>query len=72
MKVLASEWVDLILTDVDMPVMDGRTRPHVKENNIQTYGHSYDRLECDEIDKRLCDEGISQCIERTSLYILYS
>jgi CheY-like chemotaxis protein len=35
-KVLASEWVDLILTDVDMPVMDGRTRPHVKENNIQT------------------------------------
>jgi hypothetical protein len=35
-KVLASDRVDLILTDVDMSVTDGRTRPRVKENNMQT------------------------------------
>jgi CheY-like chemotaxis protein len=65
LKILASEQIDLVLTDVEMPVMDGcelaaRTREQYPDIKIIVMTG----LKCDEVEKRLKDAGISQYIEK--------
>jgi CheY-like chemotaxis protein len=65
LKILASERVDLILTDLEMPVMDGcelvcRAKAQYPDTKIIVMTG----LKCDEADKRLRSVGISQYIEK--------
>ena len=65
LKILALEPIDLILTDVEMPVMDGCelvSRVKVQYPNIKIIVMS--GLKCDEADRRLRAVGISQYIEK--------
>lgn len=65
LKILASEQIDLILTDLEMPVMDGCelvSRVKAQYQNIQIIVMT--GLKCDEADKRLRSVGISQYIEK--------
>jgi CheY-like chemotaxis protein len=64
LKILASEQIDLILTDLEMPVMDGCelvSRVKAQYQDIQIIVMTGSR--CDEADKRLRSVGISQYIE---------
>ena len=65
LKILASEQIDLILTDLEMPVMDGCelvSRVKAQYQDIQIIVMT--GLKCDEADKRLRSVGISQYIEK--------
>lgn len=65
LKILASKQVDLILTDVEMPVMDGcELVAHVKDQYPDIKIIVMSGLRCDKIDKRLRDLGILQYIEK--------
>ncbi|MGO9377347.1 MAG: response regulator [Dissulfurispiraceae bacterium] len=67
LKILASEQVDLILTDVEMPVMDGcEFVTRVRELYPKTKIIVMTGLRCDRVDKRLHDVGISRYIEKPS------
>ena len=65
LRIVASERIDLILTDVEMPVMDGcELVANVKKRYPNIKIIVMTGLKCDEVDKRLRAVGISQYIEK--------
>jgi CheY-like chemotaxis protein len=65
LQVLAFEPVDLILTDVEMPVMNGcELVARVKKQYPTIKIIAMTGCKCDEVDKRLRDVGISKYIEK--------
>jgi two-component system, response regulator YesN len=65
LRIVASERIDLILTDVEMPVMDGcELVARVKEQYPTMRIVVMTGLRCDEVDRRLRAAGISQYIEK--------
>jgi len=65
LQILASENVDIILTDVEMPVMDGcELVAAVKEQYPDTKIIVMTGLACDSVEKRLRDVGIFKYIEK--------
>jgi len=70
LKVLESAHVDLVVTDLKMPVMDGfELISHTKKKYPGIPVIVLSSFLCPELETRLRAMGVSQCIEKASLDI---